>query len=1377
MKTKKFTPKAQATQTTQKSRRFTQKIKKSLLVTVIAFFTLVTVTLTVYGEAFAKASSTDIKNARQNTAIKVLAKNLAECYENAKQSIDFKNNRIWDFTSKNATTYWENPSMQVYYPDVLAGKTGKEKSSNCGEMITGWHTNWFIKLFTDEGDFVGVDQKVVVPDVSTNEEAFYNNELAMQQYLSGVGYDASNSSSEALNGDQCIYFHLSTYPAAFENSHYNYPTPANYTTDTNGHIQFISRQTYCVHMQDDGKHIDFKYATPKILIGSDDDGNILYRKEAGRPQLDLQGEFRVDPIKSINNGKKVFFATTIWMVQGYYAITDINGDIRQIEDSDGRLDITNTLDASGCAVTDSVKSLIGLTTTPFCSLTSPVDTNSTPTLTFDQFKDRFTEYLGSLKATTGGDDNFALFSTVTPLTLNADDATATFEKTGGEATFVNYFFDQNGRTIVENGYALDIVEQYMFYYDHLKDYFAENSSEVDYLHDSETDSPNAVPVLWLNESTGEFEHKYIEIEAPAHPTACALAGDVWPGADCGGHQEDWRYFAEQLGGFDEEELKDAFHDIENLDEDYGDATDRLNSKGDTDPNSCQSKGAVLSMGWIFCQILQITGRAVNGIYNNVLVPQLKIEPQLFTGKNGDNPTEQAWNIFRNMANTAFVVALLVIIFSQLTGVGIDNYGIKRTLPKLIVAAILVNLSYIICQLAVDLSNILGNGLQSLLQSLPAGGGDQVLSDMVDRVDAVKGTYQIDTGSTITAVTLVAVAVGGAFSAIFVETAGLVSLLASAVGALVSLIFLFILLAARQAAIVILVVVSPVAFVCYMLPNTKKLFDKWLKLGSSLLLVYPICGLLIGGGNYISKLLLAVNNDTWMSAIVAIVAGIIPLFFIPSILRNAFSAMGNLGAKITGFGQRMGNGAMRLTRNTRTFKNLENRAKSWSEYNNTEAAARRAQRTMNRFGGRNRKSLSKRQQDRLLEAEQFMQQYRANRAKASVGEAVMSETYAEAEAQDQRNVKQGQYNAGKVVTDVEVAQIQAENENTTRAATNQYQPARITQKYANAQAQSDQITKQAQYDKGLPVVTEAYAKAQAENEFNVRQAEIDNPAPIVDLPLASQRIQSANEAKEFKNYTDQFATKTQSQMATALTDAVTAYSAPGGRTKENALRLQAAIAAAESRGMYSEMFSASTGLTNLQLQAQDSQGNETTDAKILGQLAQSQNKVLSTYGKTRSKPANQTTGKSVNDFTKAGHNAATGDSLQDALASKGAAVLNNVDDDTLNYIRSTNASAISTETLVNAVGATTNDKELKLLNSMLSVREGGTGTDSLGRARYEMSVQQLTRLNPEAIKQIKSNNNAALYTRALNELKATRNTDATRQLISGMSQEARQELGL
>ena len=56
-----------------------------------------------------------------------------------------------------------------------------------------------------------------------------------------------------------------------------------------------------------------------------------------------------------------------------------------------------------------------------------------------------------------------------------------------------------------------------------------------------------------------------------------------------------------------------------------------------------------------------------------------------------------------------------------------------------------------------------------------------------------------------------------------------------------------LLIARKALIVILIVISPLAFVAFLLPNTEKFFSKWRSTFVGLLMVFPIVGLLFGGG--------------------------------------------------------------------------------------------------------------------------------------------------------------------------------------------------------------------------------------------------------------------------------------------------------------------------------------------------------------------------------------------------------------------------------------------------------------------------------------------------------------------------------------------------
>src|SRR5690606_18319380 len=84
------------------------------------------------------------------------------------------------------------------------------------------------------------------------------------------------------------------------------------------------------------------------------------------------------------------------------------------------------------------------------------------------------------------------------------------------------------------------------------------------------------------------------------------------------------------------------------------------------------------------------------------------------------PLYNTWTKFRDIANVLFVIAFFVVIFSQATSVGLSSYGIKKLLPRVIAAAILVNLSFFICQIALDITNIVGVSIANLFEAMHSG---------------------------------------------------------------------------------------------------------------------------------------------------------------------------------------------------------------------------------------------------------------------------------------------------------------------------------------------------------------------------------------------------------------------------------------------------------------------------------------------------------------------------------------------------------------------------------------------------------------------------------------------------------------------------------
>lgn len=354
--------------------------------------------------------------------------------------------------------------------------------------------------------------------------------------------------------------------------------------------------------------------------------------------------------------------------------------------------------------------------------------------------------------------------------------------------------------------------------------------------------------------------------------------------------------------------------------------DKVDAAASMDP--CFSKAN--SLGWILCPVIEFLSDTTENLYSWIEDDFMVVETNFFA-RTESSSVYSVWSSFVGFANTLLVIFLMIIVFSQLTGIGIDNYGIKKTLPKIIIAAILINLSYIICELAVDLSNILGRGLNDWFTAMGQGVPLVNVEDLDGISQGTVGTHSglfnvlkvAISGGVITSgvIAIVETVSGGGFVAI------LLPLLIALVVAVVAIFFFFVLLGLRKAGVIMLVAISPLAFICYTLPNTKPLFKKWLKALEGLLILYPICGLMIGGGYYVSRVILSISSDYFMR-FVAFMLTVVPFFFIPKLLVGSFAAMGNIGAKISGisksFGKRTSTRLDKGIRNSERFKDTQER---------------------------------------------------------------------------------------------------------------------------------------------------------------------------------------------------------------------------------------------------------------------------------------------------------------------------------------------------------------------------------------------------------------------------------------------------------------------
>jgi hypothetical protein len=290
--------------------------------------------------------------------------------------------------------------------------------------------------------------------------------------------------------------------------------------------------------------------------------------------------------------------------------------------------------------------------------------------------------------------------------------------------------------------------------------------------------------------------------------------------------------------------------------------------------------AIDGIGWVICPVINFLGNITDQTYKILSEDLLEVDASMF-----DRDTESgkaaysAWSSVLNVANISFIIAFLFIIYSQITGFGISNYGIKKLLPKFVIAAILVNSSFWICAIAVDLSNIAGNSVKTLLGGQVSGIEFNFSQDGITQ-----------TGNSWTAL---AVAILSAGSLVYV---GLSVLLPSLVIVLLALVTVVAVLALRQALIILLIVIAPLAFVAWLLPNTEDWFKKWLSLFKTLLLMFPIIGLVFGASSLASKIVMASSNTLIVQLIGALITAV-PLFVTPIIMKTAGGLLGRFGGII------------------------------------------------------------------------------------------------------------------------------------------------------------------------------------------------------------------------------------------------------------------------------------------------------------------------------------------------------------------------------------------------------------------------------------------------------------------------------------------------
>lgn len=282
-----------------------------------------------------------------------------------------------------------------------------------------------------------------------------------------------------------------------------------------------------------------------------------------------------------------------------------------------------------------------------------------------------------------------------------------------------------------------------------------------------------------------------------------------------------------------------------------------------------------AFSWVFCPIIRLAQDATD-VLKELVLNILKTSP-LSAGVKG------VMKNLTTLANVGFVLIFLVIIASTTLSIGLSNYSIKKMLPRFVLAVIAVQFAFPIIQLILDITNIIGDGIGTLISVTAAGSPDP---------NAWKSAW-------VGSAELATIAAAG----FALAPALIVPVLFAVLGLLIGLLTVYATLFARAIMIQLLAILAPLAIAAWVLPNTEQFAKKWWGSFFKLLLMYPIITILFAVGSVISRLPNVVGGSSASTAgkLFASLAPIIVFFMVPSTFKWAGSAMGAVSKRVNGYG--------------------------------------------------------------------------------------------------------------------------------------------------------------------------------------------------------------------------------------------------------------------------------------------------------------------------------------------------------------------------------------------------------------------------------------------------------------------------------------------
>ena len=298
--------------------------------------------------------------------------------------------------------------------------------------------------------------------------------------------------------------------------------------------------------------------------------------------------------------------------------------------------------------------------------------------------------------------------------------------------------------------------------------------------------------------------------------------------------------------------------------------------------TCTSE--LTGVGWFLCPAIEKLADFADSVWG-MLEGYLVTSPLQATGS-----TYDAWKTMRDLANVLLALVFILIIISQVSNVGISNYGIKKMLPRFIIATVALNISYFVIQIIVDIANIIGSTLLGIIttpiQSMNLT--DVGWGALLTAILAGGGTAA---GATLIGGTIAASVFGIGTLFMFVLMA-IVPGVIGIVSGLLALVF-------RSAVIPVLAILAPLAFAAWILPNTQSVFDKWKKVFTGMVFLYPLAAIYYGGLKLLAFTALADKTGGVVQQLMALALLFAGTFVILGMALKSNAIIGNLMGRANG----------------------------------------------------------------------------------------------------------------------------------------------------------------------------------------------------------------------------------------------------------------------------------------------------------------------------------------------------------------------------------------------------------------------------------------------------------------------------------------------